>query len=268
MRRTLRGRRGLSEIVGALMLVLIVVAAATSLSLFVASYQKQLQKQQQVLQQRGLESLRLLKLAPDLNRTTNAWSLLNFTLASLYINPSTISSISINDHPLKQYSAWRLDLSSGNFQSNTVLAGGQLSLTAREQLNIIVNLSAGPSFSFYDSTFVLHANSYVKVDLFTTLGNDFSRLFIPPTAIALVTTLQSWNGTAYVTVPVMDGSSSFQPGNATLVSWSWNITPDNTVATGEKAVATFTQSNINHTITLTVTNSDGLIATSAIVYHR
>src|SRR5690348_9978222 len=113
MRRISRSRRGLSEIVGALMLVLIVVVAATALSAFVASYQKQLQAEQAIHQDRTLESLTILHAAPPLNATETKLAQLQFTVASLSVNPSTITRIEINHQPLQQYNTSRLDLASG-----------------------------------------------------------------------------------------------------------------------------------------------------------
>lgn len=260
-------RRGVSEVVGSLMLVLIVVGAATALSVFVASYQKQLQAQQALSQQRGLETLKVLRVTPTLNANGTAWSLLNFTVASLYINPATVTELSINNNPVKQYTAWKLNLSTGSFGAITVAAGGQLALGAREQLNVIVNLTPGPNYSFYASSFVLHTTDFVKVEVFTALENDFGRIFIPPTAIGIVTTIQSWNGTAFVPVTVLDASGSFQPpGNSTIVAWTWKITPDGTSYSGEKAVAQFNRLFVTHNVTLAVTNSDGLISTDTFHY--
>lgn len=267
MRRLRSDRLGISEIVGTLMLVLIVVTAATSLALFVASYQKQLQAERQVTQQRGLESLTIIRASPTLAPGGANWSVLNFTLASLYINPSTVTEIMINNNPLKQFTAWRLDLTTGQFVSVSVGAGGQLALAPRDQVSILVNFTVGsPSYSFYNVSFALPASAYIKIDAVTTLQNDFDRVFIPPTAIALVTPLQSWNGSGFVTVPVLDGGSSFQPGNATLVSWAWAISPDNRTLSGERAVATFDPIFSTHNITLVVTNSDGLLGAETIHY--
>jgi flagellin-like protein len=50
------GSRGLSEIVGTLMLVLIVVSAATVFAYYVASYEQQLIAEQSLNHQRSLES--------------------------------------------------------------------------------------------------------------------------------------------------------------------------------------------------------------------
>lgn len=266
MHRSRLGGRGLSEIVGALMLVLIVVAAATTLSVFVSEYQKQVQAEQAIQQERSLESLTVLRVTPTLDPNASAYTELNFTLASLYINPSVVTSVSVNDQRLMTYNAWELNVTTGSYEWVTVAAGGQLSLGPRDVVNILVNATPGPGSSFYDSNYTLPATDYVKVEVFTALLNDFSRVFIPPTAVGLVTLQETWNGTAYVPVPILDATESFQPGNATLVAWTWHITPDNETLTGEKAVASFNPSFSTHTIVLTVTNSEGLLSTDRFVY--
>lgn len=254
-------RRGLSEIVGALMLVLIVVSAATVFAIFAAQYQKTLQQQQAQAQARSLESLGILRATPSINSTGLDWSTVNFTLASLYINPMIISEITINDNPLRQYTAIALNLTSGHLQSVTVGPGGELNLAPREQVNVVVNCSLGsPSYSFYNgSGFTLPVTTYVKVEVFTALQNIFTRVFIPPTALGVVGTIETLNGTGFTSFPLLDGSQSFQPVNGSLVAWNWAVTPDNGTAVGEKAIFSFNTAFHIHHIVLTVTNSDGFL---------
>lgn len=269
MRRFSANRRALSEIVGTLMLVLIVVAAATTLSVFVAEYQKTAQQEQALNQQRQLESIKILEVAPTLSATGNNYTELNFTVASLYINPSIIDEISINNNPLEQYNAFRLNLTTGADQWATIAAGGTLSLNPREVFNVLVNLTAGPNFSFYTPGFQLTSTDYIQVQIFTGLANDFSRVFIPPTAIGFLSTQETWDGTAFVPEVLLDGSPSFEPssGNATLVSWTWTVTPGPTVLNGEEAIAPFVANTTTpQTILLTVQNSDGLLSTDTLHY--
>lgn len=264
MRPIRRDFRGLSEIVGTLFLVLIVVAAAASFSLFVASYQKQLQQEQGLAHDRALEGIRALDVVPRLNNTSGTWATLNFSIVSDDVNPMVVTGVSLNGFGLKQYSAFGFDVTTGIVDWITVGPGGALSLQPREEVALVVNLTAGPSFSFFTGVAV-HPTDYLKLQTTTALTNVFTSVFIPPTAIALVTTLETWNGVAYVTVPVLDGTQSFQPGNATLVAWTWSIQPDNLTRSGEKAVANFTAAP-PHTIVLTVTNSQGLQGVDTIRY--
>lgn len=261
-------RRGLSEIVGALMLVLIVVSAATVFAIFAAQYQKTLEQQQAQAQARSLESLGILRATPSIASNGVDWSSVNFTLASLYINPMIIQEITINDNPLRQYTAVALNLTSGMLQSVTVGPGGELNLAPREQVNVIVNCTIGsPDYSFYNgSGFILPTTTYVKIEAFTAFQNIFSRVFIPPTAIGVVGTIQTLNGSSFTTYPLLDGSQSFQPVNGSLVAWNWNVTPDNHSAVGEKAIFNFNTTYTVHHVALTVTNSDGFLGVDRFDY--
>ena len=250
------------------MLVLIVVSAATAFSLFIAGYQKQVQQKQAIQQAKSLESIQVVRVTPTLNQSSPRYAFLNFTVASLYVNSATIREVSINNNPLKTYNAWRLDLSSATYQWVTIGPGGQLAMNAREQLNLLIDLTGDSGFSFYNGSFVLHSTDFVKVELITAYGNDFSRIFIPPTAIGIVSVLETLNGSVFTPVTVLDGTHSFQPGNGSIVQWIWNVTPDNITPApyGPLAVVHFKGAYLEHTITLMVTDSDGLIGTEVFRY--
>jgi len=273
MRTLRRGSRGISEIVGALMLVLIVVVAATSLAIFVAQYQKQLQSQEALTHARNLEDLTVLHVAPYLPvGDTTSWASLNFTIASLFINPAQVDEITVNDQPVKKYTAWVLNLTTGAFDSTVVGINGnyQLNLTPREQVNVNITFTPMANSSFYNPSYVLSITNFVEINLFTSLQNDFNRIFIPPTAIALVTPLQTFNGTQYVTVPVLDGSNSFQAGNASIDSWQWYLNSTghpNATASGERVVVTLSSTpSTLYNIVLVVSDTDGLKGTDEITY--
>jgi flagellin-like protein len=283
VRPTVHASRGIAEIVGTLMLVLIVVAASIAFAAFVASYQKQLQTQENATNQRNLESLRVLSLAevhPE--ASPNQTNLENFTfvLASEYVNPSTIISISINGNPLRSFAAMELSPTPGTVHCNS--SASPLVLVPFEQVEITVvtdsAASAGCGYSFFSSlTFPL--DQFLQVSLFTQLQNTFTNVFLPPTAVPLVSTLAEFTGSGYENVPVLDGSHSFQSGNATITSWTWQVTNTTTGAapprlswnaSGEELVAPFLSTavgaNYTYSISLTVENSNGLLGIDTIVY--
>lgn len=249
------------------MLVLIVVVAATTLAVFVAQYQQQLQAERAIQNAKNLEHLTVIHATPTLAIGGKNWSALNFSLGSLYINPSIVTEIAVNNQPLKQYSAWQINFSNGQLQQAVIGPGGQLTLGPHQEANVLVdfNRSSG-NFSFYNASFVLATTDFVKIDIYTGLLNDFTRLFLPPTAIAVVAPLQTFNGTGFTTVPVLDGTNSFAGGNATLDSWTWTVSPDGLTAHGEKAVVAFNPIYSLHNITLVVGDSNGLLGTDTIQY--
>lgn len=269
MRRIRRDSLALSEIVGSLMLVLIVVVAATALAVFVQNYQKNVQAEQALAQARSLESLKVLRVAPTLNTTgADSWADLNFTVASLYVNPSTITELTLNNAPVRNFTAWHLDLPTGNWTRDVVGGGGQLTLYPREQVYIEVDAQGGNLTSFYTPSLRFATSSSLNFQILTAYQNVFAGLFIPPSAVAIVQTLQTWNATSmsYTQTPLLDGSNSFQPGNGTIVDWTWNITPGNVTLLGEKQVAAHLNSVSLYTIRLTVTDNEGLEGVDTITY--
>jgi flagellin-like protein len=268
-----RHDRGLAEIVGTLMLVLIVVSAAVAFSFFVASYQSQLQAQETLQHNQALESLHILSVAPSKPNATGVYDYLNFTLVSDYINPSYVTEIQINDQPLKQYEITDLNFTTGMVVHTPVPAGTYFELAPQQQVTVNINFT-GPTASFY-TPFVLTASQYVKIDVYTQLDNEFSRVFLPPTAIAVVSNTTTSTGTQ---TTLLDGSMSFQPeGNATVISWTWSITSpvlgftNLTGATALNGEEVQTASPLSptynpYTVTLLVSNSDGLTGVTTLVY--
>jgi flagellin-like protein len=262
MRRFRSSERGLSEIVGTLMLVVIVVTAATLLAAFVATYQKQLQTEQAFTHDQNLESLKILGLETSLNRAGTAYRNINFTLASEYINPSIILGISINNFPL--VSIWWEDLTTHVWSQNPL--GSNLSLGPQQEIFVSTNTSSS------NNSFLVAPpppSQYLKFDVDTVLQNDFSRVFLPPTAFGVVSEI---NPSGSNPITLLDGSQSFQPGgNASLVEWNWTVsggglgTPES--FSGEE-VEVSPALAVNHTysVLLVVANSDGLLGSTTLSY--
>lgn len=270
MRSLRRNGRGLSEIVGTLMLVIIVVSAATLLAAFIASYQKQLQTEETFSHDQSLESIKILGLVTVLNASATWFNLINFTIASEYIYSSTVLSIAVNNVPLSAF--WWKDLSNHSAWQRTSLALSQnLVVGAQQEIDISTNASRADHQANYSYNFSAAPlpNQYVKIDVYTLLQNDFSRVFLPPVGLAVVSNLtlspSNW-------ATLLDGSQSFQPGgNATIVQWNWNVTPfaapaDFHLYQGEEVeVSPAFATTSRYWVNLTVTNSVGLIGTTDLV---
>jgi len=286
--RRFRGReRGLAEIVGTLMLVLIVVVAVTAFSLFVAGYQAQLQAEQAQAHQRSLEDIRILSVGTVLNGTNmNAsYSSLSFVAGSLDVNTMMVNELLINSQFVNYYTVTPL----GNSTTlrvcplcNAAAYPGtvnEFNLTPLEQVTISVNLtlqnSSDPTGGFLNPYTLATSGptDYVAISLFTTYGNDFTRTFAAPTAIALTEQSEIFTNGTDTPVVVFDGSESLVPANDTIVSWSWTITnQSNTSWTlqleGEKALvqqSTFVSGD-TYTVVLTVNSAAGLAGTARITY--
>ena len=206
------------------MLVVIVVAAATLLAAFVASYQKQLQTEETFSHDKSLESIEILALATSVNN--GQFTGFNFTLASEYVNPSGILDVYINGDPLLDF-AWE-NVSTGTFGTyNPQTSTNDLTILPFQQVIVQTCLSAScttrggtitDSFLPGDDP---APNHYVEFDIFTHLDNDFSRSYLPPTPLPVVSEL---NPSGNNPLTLLDGSTSIQPGgNASIVNWAWTL---------------------------------------------
>jgi len=290
-RRVRRDGRGLAEIVGTLLLVVIVVAAAVAFSIFVASYQAQVQAEQAAAHNRALEDIRILGISTTLNTSTtpanSSYSRLTFVAGSLDVNTMTVNELLVNGQFINYYTVTPL-ASALTTQICELCAAGQIpgsvlefNLTSLEQVTIAVNLTVWSLATQPHGGFIQPytvdtsgATNYISLSLFTTLGNDFKSVYAAPTALALTEQSETYSGGSYVPVVVFDGSSSIVPANDTIVSWSWsleNLTSDTLFLdlSGEKALVPQSafETGDNYDATLTIIDSSGLASTATILYR-
>jgi hypothetical protein len=258
-----------------LFLVLIVVAAATTFSIFVATYQKQLQSEQSFSQERGLEKLQIIHLTPSACLANSTlcpgdWSHIEFTLASLYVGTSIITGISIDNNQVANYSVFGLNYTTNNVGQWNQTVGEDLYVAPHAQLDLNVSLipEAGAT-GMYNGAEKLLQSAYISIDFLTTYDNSFAQTFIPPTAIAVVGQLESYNGTGYTAEPLLIGSNSIQGGaNETIVAWDWNVTETpsgpSTLFYGEMVADSGVVATDQYNATLTVVDSDGLTSSDTV----
>jgi len=274
MHRRRRNSRGLSEIVGTLMLVLIVVAAATAFSFFVASYEKTLLAQEAANHSRQLEAMDVVAvhtrpIAPG----SEVFGFLNLTVASEDVNTMQITNLLVNGNVVVSYQLTYLTNGTVvNIGIKTGEGNSSFLLPSLEEVAITLELnnSSAPSFSFLSANQIPTANSYLIVEVETALGNDFKTIYVPPTALAELTYIQSVNHTGVIVEnPVLDGTHSFQQGgNATIVAWDWLITNETSHGTwrgtGAQLELNLTSFDAPYTYlaNLTVYNSIGLFGLS------
>jgi flagellin-like protein len=264
-RKSLRGgRRGLAEIVGTLMLVLIVVAAAVTFSFYVASTEQAELAERNALHLKNLENVTIqsIDFVPGQNVT--------LILSSSDIYNTSLTDISVNGNPAQSYCVEPGNATTQcNLPASYVLfpvAGGSDYLTLVPFSVTAVTLADS---GFYLQPFSLGTAS-ISIDFGTTRGNEFVYSLLPPVGRI---------GTEFSDgYPILDGSASFQPHggsfpNATIEAWNWNLTPTNAAGTASNEGSGYTGEQVelpnqfvagaNFTFMLTVTNTLGLSSTTS-----
>lgn len=256
----------MSEIVGALMLTLIVVIAASSFAIFISQRQEASQDQQLLEQRRALENITVLFVDPYMNATsTTTWESLNFTISSLYIGESHIDSVWIGGLPLHNGTLWRIG---DDGALSKVDYSFQEGIDLDKLEHVYLNVTAE---NFFESGMTFSAENNVNIELRTELLNEFHVNFIPPTAIMTVDVLPIWNNTAghYDMAFLLDASLSDQVQPGYIMHYDWKVlnsagtTLD--VLTGRKVLSQV-QLAAGDRIILTVTNNFGMKSTETIVY--
>jgi flagellin-like protein len=274
-----RGQRGLAEIVGTLMLVLIVVAAATAFSFFVASSEQTNLAEKNQLQLKNLENVTIQSVMNNPpqpsgcipSACTFPGSLI-LILSSSDIYNTSITDIAVGGDPVTSFCDVPLGCSiapptpNPNFELFAAAPGGAAYLT-------LVPFSVTAVTLNYSSFYLpfSYSVSSLQVQMGTTRGNEFVESLFPPIAEIGVDFVSGY--------PVLDGSQSYQPHagsspSATIVQWVWTVTssagsgdPDQGTFYGQEAQlpAEFTP-GVTYTIGLTVTNTIGLTGTGTESY--
>jgi len=290
-----RGARGIAEIVGTLMLILIVVAAAIALAAFVAGYESQYLAEQASAHDKSLENVQVISIDPVVGSTPGQYASVSTILGSLDVQNTTVQEITLNGQPIAAYS--ETPLGSANTLTVCLLCAApgtvtDFQLAPEEQVSLSFNLQiwnavTNPTGGLF-SAYTLPFDEYVDVGVYTLLGNEFARAFYAPTAVIQLSETNEFNGAGNPEVPmlVLDGEGS-QPGpNATAVWWEWTFTPMTPTLSsafpspplGEEVLVaqadfpTCVPPNLSPTcpetynVTLTVQDSDGLFGTSSVGY--
>jgi flagellin-like protein len=226
MKKLANDSSAISEIVGALMLVLIVVIAASSFAIFISQQQKIQQDNQLIKDQKAGESLLISSLRTNATTDGEYWSSLNITVSSLDQGSSQIDRLSINGYPLKSFHVERLNATTNKVDYEQMNYSQMFIIPSQQIVNINVSQS-----DFFGSV-KLRVDSSIEYELFTAYSNEFEKIFYPPTAIISVDTESQWNSSAlnYTPFLILDGSQSDQPGDSTIAAWNWTISWGTNVA--------------------------------------
>lgn len=284
------------------MLVVIVVAAATAFSFFVASYQKQLQAQETLAHNRALENVKVLDVAVvpcldypkkcnDSTAPNDSFANVSFLVASLDVNKIAISGLFLNGGGVVNFTAvypngTAVDPCYNQSQhepgpanlTTGLVPCGPIPLPSYSSVRLFLNLDENQSgaFAFGGSDARLLPTSDMVLKVLTQLANVFTETFAPPSAVASIFFVSSGGAS----VPVFDGLNSYQPptsDNASIIGYAWNLTDLSTSPSSIAHCPTEIGPEIecegltpgsNYSVTLVVTNTDGLVGTTSISYTQ
>lgn len=274
MKKLAKDPSAVSEVVGALMLVLIVVVAASSFALFISQQQKIQQANQLIQTEKDGESLLISSLRTNLTTNQDYWTSLNITISSLHQGDSEIDRISINDHVLRSFHVARFNTSSSVYEYVQLDYLSKFIINSQQTVNLNITMS-----DFFDpgSFNINNTNIPIKVDLFTGYSNSFDKVFYTPTPIINIDVESQWNGSTtnggpnYTAFLILDGSQSDQPGDTTIVKWNWTIEwglGNHIEESGRKVRFDPPESGKYYTIILLVENANGMVGKTSTTYYH
>lgn len=222
---------GISTIVGAMLLILIVVASASGLAVVVSEMQKDEIERQSHISAVENEELRFLSL--ELSGNSSYWESAALTIHNLNTEDSKIVGISINDVYAANYTA------DGKMYDKL----DRLRIPATRSEKVSLNFSSN-----FTTPLSIMKDEPITIGISTSLLNTFSDTFIPPTPIITLEIETEDLGVVERDVLVLDGDSqSFDDG--LITSWEWNIWD---------ASKTNPQGNFNDNINLTKISESGM----------
>lgn len=264
--RKLRGdRAGMSEIVGALMLTLVVVVAASSFAVFVSEKQKSVQEQELYNLRKSQESIQIIDFMLNYTATGAEYWDLNFTITSNHARESQVTKVTINGHVASEFYVWRINRTSANWEEEALSWSEDFKVQAKEQLYLRLNRT-----NLFETDVHFLNGTFVKLEVFTVLLNSFTRVFMPPDAVMSIRMESLWDGSAFRNYIVLDGSGSQAQDGAFMTMYRWDITRISDLTsqrvTGMKASYVFPTTGESYWVNLTVMDDHGLMGSDSVEY--
>ena len=284
--------KGVSVIIGTLLLILITVTAAAALALMISQMQKTTMTQQEHIAAVKAENIQFSTVT--FQNDPNAW---NQTLYPSYIVNSenwssvTLHLVNLNTVEVNIVAIAISGAGSGNAQyvSNITLFNTTLNGLPQEQN---INQSSGGAFNlaipggqsqeiqinftdpaFLNSNNFISTNPQVKIVLMTSLNNFFQQTFKPPNPVVQSSIATENLGVLSRDVLLLDGSQS--TSDNTIDLWNWSIVDASntggTCGNGLSNPANYTTGKVARfnpqtlgpfCVNLTVTDNTGMTGTS------
>lgn len=238
--------RGVTVIVGTLMLILVTVTAAAGLAVMVSQMQKDEMNRQSHQAAVKNEQLKITGIQPAYNGTTGLLEDLNITILNLNTAPSRINLLGLGDRTFPA----KFSSSDGVLYNNT-RAGYEI--PAAQQGVIVLRVA-----DHFSTNPAIARAAPLRVFVITSYYNTFEQTFKPPVADFQLKIEREDLGVAERDVIILDGSASADDGS--IVTWNWSVY-DNGVLLAPlygKTVRFVPTSKGPFTVQLTVTDDSGM----------
>jgi len=251
---------GLSVVVGTLLLIIVVVGSVSALALMISEAQKKEMERNSLRIAVESENLKITSLALKTdNLSDENWSTIKINIVNLNTDEARIVGININDRNAKNYTD---GVRNYNFQNQFLLTEG-----ASRQIifNLISNSSSNSTFPLnisFTPPLNISRKDPIRVILFTSLANNFERVFLPPVPIIKVNVESEIIANMSQEVLTLDGSDSIDR-EGTIINYTWqgdNFAP----GSGQKYMTNNFSSPFN--VTLSVTDSNGMQGSTRWIY--
>jgi hypothetical protein len=206
-----RSRRGVSEIVGALLIIALAISIIASLSYFLSIAQKQAATRSDYLTGVQDEDLQIVDAQFSQNSHTDQWGSVTLKIRNLSTEGSGLDAISVNGSGVQEWEE----------VSPSVLLGPAYNAVAllippKASVNIEFNFS-GKDFPYPNLPSMSNPLSIV---LESSVGNFFTTLYSPPTAVEKATTTTENSQGISRDVITLDGSQS-SAASSSVQSYLW-----------------------------------------------
>jgi flagellin-like protein len=226
--------KGVSVIVGTLLLILITVTAAAGLALMVSQMQKDELNRQSHLAAVAAENITILNVAFENNQTewnltgiqnSQNWSSVRLTLVNLNTANTMVMGIAINDHYAVNFTdRSRTDPSvlSRNIYNSTNYLTIPATGSKEVYIDFVANATDDPTGLIdYSQALYFAVNAPQNIKILTSLTNFFQTTLKPPNPIYQISIESENLGVATRDDLVLDGSGS--TADNPIVTWNWTI---------------------------------------------
>jgi len=214
-RRTVASRKGISEVMGALLLIVVVIVSVAALASFIAVAQANAENRSVYLSSVKNENLQILLAQFGANKATPwVWANVTLTVRNTNTGDSQLSQIRVGSYWIPK---WYLADSNGSIAKPAQLFGSSrppLLVPAKGTENVFLNFTGGPGF---------YRNASMAITLLAATGNFFTTDYSPPAAVGIV-------GLAPVSyqyfsrdVVSLDATHSLGSNGSQIMSYDWVV---------------------------------------------